>query len=77
MTLSENAVKVLEKRYFAKGETWEDLCRRVSEKVAEDEQDPAARKRWSRKYYELIHSCTFLPNSPPCAFTSSTANRTA
>ena len=64
MKLSQNALKVLEKRYFAKGETWEDLCRRVTNKVAEDEKTPAARKKWSRKYYDLIYSTSFLPNSP-------------
>ena len=64
MSLSQNALKVLEKRYFAEGETWEALCRRVTEKVAEDEASPAARKKWARAYYELIHDLTFLPNSP-------------
>ncbi len=63
MTLSKNALKVLEKRYFSKGETWETLCRRVADRVAEDE--PAAdRKKWAQKYYDLIHDLTFLPNSP-------------
>jgi len=64
MALSKNALKVLEKRYFAAGETWEDLCRRVTNKVAEDETSPSARKKWARTYYELIHDLTFLPNSP-------------
>jgi len=64
MPLSQNALKVLEKRYLAEGETWEELCRRVTDKVAEDETSPAARKKWARKYYTLIHDLTFLPNSP-------------
>jgi len=64
MPLSQNALKVLEKRYFAEGETWEKLCRRVTDKVAEDETSPSVRKKWSQKYYELIHDLIFLPNSP-------------
>jgi len=64
MPLSQNALKVLEKRYFAEGETWEDLCGRVTNKVAEDETSASARKKWARTYYELIHDLTFLPNSP-------------
>ncbi|MCP3953446.1 MAG: adenosylcobalamin-dependent ribonucleoside-diphosphate reductase, partial [Desulfobacterales bacterium] len=64
MTLSKNALKVLKKRYFSKGETWEKLCRRVANRVAEDEPTPAARKKWAQKYYDLIHNRTFLPNSP-------------
>ena len=64
MSLSQNALKVLQKRYFAEGETWGALCRRVTEKVAEDETSPSARKKWARTYYKLIHDLTFLPNSP-------------
>jgi len=64
MSLSQNAIKVLEKRYFAEGETWEDLCHRVTDKVAEDETSPSDRKKWARTYCELIHDLTFLPNSP-------------
>jgi len=64
MTVTVNALKVLKKRYFAKGETWPSLCRRVADKVAEAEKDPAARKKWSQKYYQLMHDLEFLPNSP-------------
>jgi ribonucleoside-diphosphate reductase alpha chain len=64
MALSKNALKVLEKRYFSKGENWEALCLRVARKVAEDETAPAARKKWTQTYYDLIHNCAFLPNSP-------------
>ena len=64
MTLSKNALKVLKKRYFSKGETWEDLCQRVADRVAEDEPTKAARKKWAQKYYDFIHDVTFLPNSP-------------
>ena len=64
MTISKNALKVLKKRYFSAGESWEDLCRRVAGRVAEDEKTPAAQKKWAQKYFDLMHDLIFLPNSP-------------
>ena len=64
MTISKNALKILKKRYFSRGETWEGLCRRVADKVAEDEKSPSDRKKWAQKYYDLMHGLNFLPNSP-------------
>lgn len=62
--ITENALKVLEKRFFSEGETWEELCRRVADRVAEDETDPDSRKKWQRIYREAMASLDFLPNSP-------------
>lgn len=64
MSISKNALKVLKKRYFAAGESWEDLCRRVADRVAEDEKTPADQKKWAQRYFTLMHKLTFLPNSP-------------
>jgi ribonucleoside-diphosphate reductase alpha chain len=64
MSISKNALKVLQKRYFAAGESWEDLCRRVADRVAEDEKTPADQKKWAQRYFTLMHELSFLPNSP-------------
>ncbi len=64
MQLSDNALKVLERRYFRKneaGETvedWNALIRRVSQDISGG--DPGKEQR----YYELLDSGCFLPNSP-------------
>ena len=66
LALSENAVKVLEKRYVRNGETIEELFHRVARAVAEAEP-PNERVYWEEKFYELISSTKFLPNSPTLA----------
>lgn len=64
MILTENALKVLEKRYFKKDdkgnvvENWEKLISRVSKNIS------AKDKNKFKKYYELLNSSLFLPNSP-------------
>ena len=64
MKITDNALKVLEKRYFAKGETWDKLCHRVASKVAGDEKGPSEQKKWQTAYHNLMASLDFLPNSP-------------
>ena len=67
--LSENARVILEQRYLRKDaegnpiETPEELFRRVSSAVAEGEPD-ALRSLWESKFYDLMASLKFLPNSP-------------
>jgi ribonucleoside-diphosphate reductase alpha chain len=67
--LTDNAIAVLEKRYFIKDENgkiiedWDKLCRRVAHAVAQDEK-PENKKRYEDSYYGLIYSTKFLPNSP-------------
>lgn len=66
--ITDNAMRVLKARYFRKDldgdiiEDWPGLCKRVSDFVAQ--ADPESAERWSKTYYELMHSLTFLPNSP-------------
>ena len=36
MQPTENALVVLEKRYFLPGENWDGLCKRVAKAVAKD-----------------------------------------
>jgi ribonucleoside-diphosphate reductase alpha chain len=62
--ISDNALKVLEKRYFKKDndgmimEDWHSMLTRISDNIAQSDKDKAAR------YYELLNSGYFLPNSP-------------
>lgn len=65
--LTENAIKVLEKRYLKKDdegnvtETPEEMFRRVANHVAQNEKE---KDKWSEIFYQLMSSLTFLPNSP-------------
>lgn len=73
MKLSENAVKVLEKRYLAKDvngnllETPELMFRRVAKSVAmadKDYVDEKELKAIEERFYNLMTQLYFLPNSP-------------
>mgnify|MGYP001819968914 CR=1 FL=1 len=64
MKITENALKILQKRYFAEGETWEKLCERVAHKVAGDEKKSEDRAKWGKRYKEIMLNLDFLPNSP-------------
>ena len=69
MELSENAKRVLEKRYLLKDdqgrviEEPEEMLWRVAKAVAEAEK-PSERERWADEFYKLMDSLRFLPNSP-------------
>ncbi len=71
--LTENALKVLEKRYLIKDnqgnviETPEEMFRRVARHVASAEllYNPEADVSfWEKEFYELMARLEFLPNSP-------------
>ena len=72
--LSENAVRVLQARYLKKDEsgacieTPKDLYTRVARAIAEAElnysDDPANRSEWEQRFYTLMASRRFMPNSP-------------
>ncbi len=71
--LSDNAVVVLNKRYLKKDtagkviETPEDMFHRVAKSIASAEvlYDPKANVDfWENKFYRLMASLEFLPNSP-------------
>ena len=64
MQLTQNALKILQKRYFAKGETWEKLCGRVAHKVAGAEENSQDRATWEKEYKRIMMELDFLPNSP-------------
>jgi len=71
--LSSNALRVMERRYLAKGpdgsaqETPESLFRRVATHIASAEtilDRDADVARWEQAFYEAMASLDFLPNSP-------------
>ena len=69
IALSDNARVILAKRYLTKDETGQPLedevglFRRVSNAVAEGEREEA-RDVWAQRFYEMMTSLRFLPNSP-------------
>lgn len=64
MFLTENAQKVLEKRYYRQDdegntvEDWHGMISRVAKNIAAGDSDQ------EQKYYNLLNSGDFLPNSP-------------
>lgn len=73
MNLSENAIKVLEKRYLAKDETGkllenpDGMFKRVAKAVAAADAPYATAselKAIEKEFYELMADLEFLPNSP-------------
>jgi len=64
MHITENARKVLEKRYFLKNdngdtvENWEEMIRRVVVNIS------AGDEAKTKRYFDLLNSGYFLPNSP-------------
>jgi ribonucleoside-diphosphate reductase alpha chain len=73
-TWTENALRVLRARYLKKDESGrpteapEDLFRRVARTIADVETtygaDPARRQAWEDRFYDMMVSGAFLPNSP-------------
>ncbi|MDR9459533.1 MAG: vitamin B12-dependent ribonucleotide reductase [Dehalococcoidia bacterium] len=64
---SENAMRVLEKRYLRKDsdghiETPQDMFHRVAHNIASAEKVDAA--VWEEKFYRVMANLDFLPNSP-------------
>ena len=74
LSLSENAELVLRKRYVRKGpegeemETPQELFWRVAAAIAASEtayeQTPFSQEALARRFYDLMASCRFFPNSP-------------
>ncbi|MEW6675579.1 MAG: adenosylcobalamin-dependent ribonucleoside-diphosphate reductase [Nitrospirota bacterium] len=71
MNLTENALKVLQHRYLLRDEagkvieTPEKMFRRVAKTIASAEsQYGSSSDEWGEKFYELMSTLKFLPNSP-------------
>lgn len=73
MNLSENAVKVLEKRYLSKDETGklledpEGMFKRVAKAIAEADSNHSSvseLKAIEKEFYDMMTNLEFLPNSP-------------
>lgn len=68
---SKNALRILKTRYYMRNEegnlldkTPADMFRRVADFVASAENSREERQKWSGRFYDLMISRTFLPNSP-------------
>lgn len=71
LRLSENAIKVLEKRYLRRNtegkiiETPEELFERVARSIAEAEKNYGGNpEEWEEKFYNIMVKKEFMPNSP-------------
>ena len=73
VSLTDNAIQVLEKRYLKKDkqgkvtETPEELFRRVAHTIAQAETKYGTKadvNRWEEIFYQLMLKLEFLPNSP-------------
>jgi ribonucleoside-diphosphate reductase alpha chain len=73
MNLTDNAIKVLEKRYLAKDENGsvtekpDAMFRRVAKAVAQADMQyvsPEELQDIEQEFYELMANLEFLPNSP-------------
>lgn len=63
-TISDNALELLKKRYFIKGETTpEQMFRRVANCIAQAEIKES-RDYWEQKFYDCMNNLDFMPNSP-------------
>jgi len=70
LQITENARRVLERRYLVKengevAEQPEDMFRRVADNIAQAEKNyTGEQKEWADKFYKLMVSLDFMPNSP-------------
>ncbi len=68
--LTETAETVLKRRYYLKDkdgnpvETWEKLSRRVADAVALGKKKPKNYNELRQRFFDMIYSMDFLPNSP-------------
>lgn len=70
MTLTDNSVTVLKRRYLAKDkkgniiETTDEMWRRVANNLALPEEEGQTRDHWSYHFYHVMSELLFVPNSP-------------
>ena len=70
LSLSENALKVLQKRYLGKDEGGvvrenpEQMFRRIADAIASSNSQVSEREFLAEEYYRFMASLDFLPNSP-------------
>ena len=70
INLSKNALDLLEQRYLIKNEDGEvietpkEMFQRVAKNIASAEKEENKREKYEKKFYDLMTSLKFLPNSP-------------
>lgn len=65
--ISENAQDLLNKRYLRKDydeKTWEDICCRVADAIADGEEGEFLRTKWFGEFYNLMINMDFIPSTP-------------
>lgn len=68
--LSDNAIEVLNKRYFRRNkhgeviEDWTGLCHRVASHITQAEKTTELGLEWGPKFFDVMYNLDFLPNSP-------------
>ena len=73
--ITNNALDLLEKRYFHEDEsTWEDICERVSTAIASAEINDENRRIWKEKFYNIMSKMDFIPSSP-CLMNAEVLNK--
>lgn len=68
---SDNALRILQARYYMKGEKGEqldkspsDLFSRVAHYISSAEATKSEQQRWGKKFFDVMMARDFLPNSP-------------
>jgi len=76
--ISDNAQRLLEKRYYLRNEhnellehSWDDICKRVSNNIASTEKD---KEYWQNKFYDKMVNMDFIPSSP-CLFNAGASSQ--
>jgi ribonucleoside-diphosphate reductase alpha chain len=62
LNLSDNALKILKKRYLEPGETPEQRYKSMADKIASAEE--TNKEKWANEFYRLFAEQKVLPNSP-------------
>jgi len=63
--ISDNAQKLLKKRYFLENEnSWSDLCKRVSKNLASAETTDEDKEKWENIFYEKMMDLEIISSSP-------------
>lgn len=73
MSFNSYVESILESRYYRKTrsgevvENWESLCDRVAKVISGVEHSPEKIAEYYPKFFDMLHSTKFLPNSPTLA----------
>jgi ribonucleoside-diphosphate reductase alpha chain len=79
--ISENALKLIEKRYLLRDSdgnllehSWSDIAKRVANSIGAAEEMEGNKKHWTEVFYNKINNFDFIPSSP-CLFNAGTPSQ--